>query len=110
MRSARREKSRDRRRREAVAPFPGGGFAQTFANWRRNRGKQRPHKQDIAAMNKPTANPSFARPAFAEEARKALDALVKAHPEIEFVDAVLSDICGVLRGKRIPIGATGYLF
>ncbi|HWA89278.1 MAG TPA: glutamine synthetase family protein [Rhizomicrobium sp.] len=61
-------------------------------------------------MNKPTVPPSFARPAFAEEARNAFAALLAAHPEIEFVDAVLTDICGVLRGKRIPVGQTAHLF
>jgi len=61
-------------------------------------------------MNKPTPNPAFARPAFVEEARKRFDALKAAHPDIQFVDAVLADICGTLRGKRLPVGATAHLF
>jgi glutamine synthetase len=61
-------------------------------------------------MNKPTPTPPFARPASVEEARKRLDALLAAHPEIEFVDAVVSDICGVLRGKRLPRSGTAPLF
>jgi glutamine synthetase len=61
-------------------------------------------------MNKPAANPAFARPAFVETARKSLDALLKADPQIEFVDALLSDICGTLRGKRLPVNATAHLF
>lgn len=65
---------------------------------------------DHAIMNKPSPNPSFARPAFVETARKKLDALVKADPDLAFVDAVLADICGTLRGKRLPIGGTAHLF
>lgn len=61
-------------------------------------------------MNKPTPQPAFARPAFVEKARQTLDALVKAHPDIEFVDALVSDICGTLRGKRLPVRGTAHLF
>ena len=62
------------------------------------------------AMNKPTPAPSFARPAFVDVARERLDALLKQHPDIEIVDAVLSDICGTLRGKRLPASDTARLF
>jgi len=61
-------------------------------------------------MNKPTPMPSFARPAFVDEARKRFDDLLKRHPDIESVDAVLSDICGTLRGKRLPISDVARLF
>jgi glutamine synthetase len=61
-------------------------------------------------MNKPTPTPGFARPAFVEAARKRLDALLKEHPHIESIDAVLADICGTLRGKRLPKGGTAQLF
>jgi len=61
-------------------------------------------------MNKPTPNPAFARPAFVEDARTRFDALIAAHPDIQFVDAVLADICGTLRGKRLPRGSCGHLF
>src|ERR1700733_8175789 len=61
-------------------------------------------------MNKPTPTPGFARPAFVEAARKRLDALLKEPPDIESVDAVLADICGTLRGKRLPKGGTAHLF
>ena len=61
-------------------------------------------------MNKPTPAPAFARPAFVEKARQTLDALVEAHPDIEFVDALVSDICGTLRGKRLPLRGTSHLF
>ena len=61
-------------------------------------------------MNKPTPTPGFARPAFVEAARKRLDALLKEHPQIESIDAVLADICGTLRGKRLPKGGTAQLF
>src|SRR5215469_7991417 len=61
-------------------------------------------------MNKITAAPRFAPPAFVKEARAELDALCATQPEIEFVDAVLADICGTLRGKRLPIGEASRLF
>lgn len=61
-------------------------------------------------MNKPTPAPSFSRPAFAAAARAEFDALREARPDIEYVDAVLADICGTLRGKRLPIAEAGKLF
>jgi len=61
-------------------------------------------------MNKPIPTPGFARPQFVEEARRRLDALCKEHPQVETVDAVLSDICGALRGKRLPADGTSQLF
>ena len=68
------------------------------------------YSYDPVIMNKPTPAPSFARPAFVDEARQTLDALVKAHPDIAFVDAMIADICGTLRGKRLPVRGTGHLF
>jgi glutamine synthetase len=65
---------------------------------------------DRRIMNKPTPVPGFARPHFVEDARKKLDALCKEHPEIATVDAVLSDICGTLRGKRLPANGTSHIF
>ncbi len=61
-------------------------------------------------MNKPIPKPNFARPAFVEAAKNRLDALLKQHPDIEFVDAILADICGTLRGKRLPVNGTSHLF
>jgi len=49
-------------------------------------------------MNKPPSAPGFSRPAFAAGARAAFDALLAARPELEYVDAVLADFCGTLRG------------
>ncbi len=35
--------------------------------------------------------------------RDEADAFIAAHPEIEFVDGIFSDLCGIIRGKRYPI-------
>src|SRR5882724_4736751 len=61
-------------------------------------------------MNKATTTPSFAGPAFVADARVEFDALVKRHPEIGQLDAVLIDICGTFRGKRLQIADAGRLF
>jgi len=61
-------------------------------------------------MDKPTPKTSFFRPDFVDAAQARFDALLKKHPDIQSVDAVLADICGVLRGKRLPVGGTGHLF
>ena len=61
-------------------------------------------------MNKPAAVPSFARPAFVETARAEFETLVQRHPQIEEIDAVLVDICGTLRGKRLPLADAARLF
>lgn len=34
---------------------------------------------------------------------QAADAFIAAHPEIEFVDGIFADLCGIIRGKRYPI-------
>ena len=61
-------------------------------------------------MNKPVAIPAFAAPGFVAAARAEFDALTRSAPDIEFIDAVLADICGTLRGKRLPIREAGRLF
>ena len=61
-------------------------------------------------MNQAAAIPNFAKPAFVEMARLQFDALVQNHPQIETVDAVVVDICGTLRGKRLPVGDAARLF
>ena len=45
-----------------------------------------------------------------DTARAELTALLDAHPEIEFVDAAIADICGTLRGKRLPVADAAKLF
>jgi glutamine synthetase len=54
-------------------------------------------------MNKPTAVPGFLRPAFVLEAEAEFGALVAQHPGLDTVDAVVVDLCGTLRGKRLPL-------
>ena len=61
-------------------------------------------------MNKAASIPSFARPAFVERARVEFEALMQRAPELEFVDAILVDICGAIRGKRLPIADAHRLF
>jgi glutamine synthetase len=61
-------------------------------------------------MKKPAAIPPFALPDFVSLARIEFDELLLSEPSIEFVDAVLADICGVLRGKRLAVGEAGRLF
>ncbi len=61
-------------------------------------------------MNKPATVMAHPRPQFAAEAQKEFEALLQAAPELEFVDAVVADICGVLRGKRLPIAEASRLF
>ncbi|MBI3677149.1 MAG: glutamine synthetase [Proteobacteria bacterium] len=61
-------------------------------------------------MNQQTAAPTFLRPAFVAAAKQEFDALVKACPDLQYVDAVLADVLGVLRGKRLPIAEAGKIF
>jgi glutamine synthetase len=61
-------------------------------------------------MNKSASVPNFARPTFVEQARSEFEALRKAHPDIKHIDAVLADVIGVLRGKRLPIDGANHLF
>src|ERR1043166_4277423 len=61
-------------------------------------------------MNKATTTPSFARPAFVLQAEAEFQALAARHPELEALDAVIVDLCGVLRGKRLPIKEAAKIF
>jgi glutamine synthetase len=61
-------------------------------------------------MNKPESASAFARPAFAVEAETEYASLTAGAGDLEFVDAVVVDICGTLRGKRFPIGEVPKLF
>jgi glutamine synthetase len=61
-------------------------------------------------MNKAANIPRFARPAFVERAKAEFEALLASQPEIELVDAVLVDICGTSRGKRLPVADAARLF
>ncbi|MEJ0026627.1 MAG: glutamine synthetase family protein [Rhizomicrobium sp.] len=61
-------------------------------------------------MNKATPLPAFARPAFVDPAKAEFAAAVAAHPDIECVDAVVVDIAGTMRGKRLPLAEAARLF
>src|ERR1700753_3022588 len=61
-------------------------------------------------MNKPSPPPAFARPAFVDAAKAQFDAALAAHPGIACVDAIVVDISGVMRGKRLPLTEAGRLF
>jgi glutamine synthetase len=61
-------------------------------------------------MNKPAGIPAFARPTFVDAAKREFVALLKAHPDLEYVDGVLPDMLGILRGKRLPVADAGRLF
>ena len=61
-------------------------------------------------MNKLSPIPGFSRPAFVEKARASFEALLKQRADLEYVDAVLADICGTFRGKRLPIAEAARLF
>jgi glutamine synthetase len=61
-------------------------------------------------MNKATTVPGFLRPAFVAAAEKEFAQFLEARPDIAFVDAVLADILGVLRGKRLPVSEAAKIF
>jgi glutamine synthetase len=61
-------------------------------------------------MNKASSIPGFARPAFVERARVEFESLAQRFPDLQFVDAILVDICGAIRGKRLPIADAQRLF
>jgi glutamine synthetase len=44
------------------------------------------------------------------DARAELEAILAANPGIQFVDAAIADICGTLRGKRLPVADAPKLF
>jgi glutamine synthetase len=61
-------------------------------------------------MNKPESASAFARPAFAAEAEAEYASFIAGAADLEFVDAVVVDICGTLRGKRFPAAEVPKLF
>jgi glutamine synthetase len=61
-------------------------------------------------MNKASPPPAFAHPAFVDTAKAEFEALVAAHPDLECIDAVIVDIAGTIRGKRLPIADGPRLF
>src|SRR5258706_5064633 len=61
-------------------------------------------------MNKVASVPAFPRPAFVVEARQNFQSLLQRVPDIREVDALLVDINGILRGKRLPIAEADRLF
>jgi glutamine synthetase len=61
-------------------------------------------------MNKPATTPAFPRPTFVSEAEAEFDAFFEAETDLELLDAVIPDLCGVPRGKRFPIAEAGRLF
>src|SRR5579872_3421937 len=61
-------------------------------------------------MNKIVGIPAFSRPAFVTEAKQRLHALLGEHADIREVDALLVDLNGILRGKRLPVAEVDGLF
>ena len=61
-------------------------------------------------MNKPSPPPAFARPAFVDAARAEFEAALASHADIDCVDALVVDISGVIRGKRLPRADAPRLF
>jgi glutamine synthetase len=61
-------------------------------------------------MNKVTPISGFAPPAFVETARKEFESFRKANPDLRYIDVVLADVIGILRGKRMPIAEATKLF
>jgi glutamine synthetase len=61
-------------------------------------------------MNKPAAVAGFVRPAFVTGVKAEFDALLARRPGLKFVDAVVVDLCGTLRGKRLPSSEAAKLF
>ncbi|MGH6878635.1 MAG: glutamine synthetase family protein [Rhizomicrobium sp.] len=61
-------------------------------------------------MNKPADKTAFPCPAFVDAAATEFDAFFEAETDLEFLDAVIPDLCGTLRGKRFPIAEAPRLF
>lgn len=61
-------------------------------------------------MNQIATPPSFVRPAFVAAAQKEYEAFGRAHGDLLYLDCLLPDILGVLRGKRMPIGEADKIF
>ena len=60
-------------------------------------------------VNSPQAPPASVA-GEVQAARAEFQALLGENPKISFVDAVMADLCGVLRGKRMPLAEAGKLF
>ncbi|HEY6579472.1 MAG TPA: glutamine synthetase family protein [Rhizomicrobium sp.] len=61
-------------------------------------------------MNKRADTASLSRPGFVADAEAEFDAFFEAETDLEFIDAVIPDLCGALRGKRFPIAEAPGLF
>ncbi len=61
-------------------------------------------------MNKPAGRTAVPRPAFASDAEAEFDSVFASETDLEFLDAVIPDLCGTLRGKRFPIAEAPRLF
>ena len=61
-------------------------------------------------MNKPAKVSGLACPAFVPKARAEFEMFAAENPGLGFVDAVVVDLCGTLRGKRLPISEAAKLF
>jgi glutamine synthetase len=61
-------------------------------------------------MNTVVSLPAFSRPTFVDDARRVFQALQRSLPEIREVDAMVVDINGILRGKRLPVADADRLF
>ena len=61
-------------------------------------------------MNHPDSAPAFSRPDFVSKAEAEFDAFFEAETDLEFLDAVIPDLCGTPRGKRFPIAEAQRLF
>ncbi|MBV9569906.1 MAG: glutamine synthetase, partial [Alphaproteobacteria bacterium] len=54
--------------------------------------------------------PEFARPDFVVGAQAEFETFAGRTPELQFVDAVVADLCGTLRGKRLPVHEARKIF
>ncbi|MBV9046571.1 MAG: glutamine synthetase, partial [Alphaproteobacteria bacterium] len=61
-------------------------------------------------MNKASPAPSFARPAFVEEAKAEFARVLAANPDAQYLDALVVDLAGAIRGKRLPLSEADSLF
>jgi glutamine synthetase len=61
-------------------------------------------------MNQHASVSGHVMPAFVQAAKQEFEALLKARSDLEYVDAVLADLGGVLRGKRMPVKEAARLF
>ena len=61
-------------------------------------------------MNKASPPPSFARPAFVDSVRAEFAAAKAAHPDTEFVDALVIAIVGLFCGLWLLVGEAKRLY